>query len=227
MMKRLVAIALLAGGLAGAAQAETRNLTGFSEVNASDRIQVEVAVGDAFSVEVTGADADRVRTRIDGKVLRISDARRPWFGASRRLDATVHVTAPRIEGVAAARGAELSATLSGECDDFSAAAAMGGSARVSGMACRTVDAAAAMGGELRLAGACEALDVTAAMGGEVRAADLQCRTVDASAAMGGGVHAYASERFDASAAMGGDINVAGEARRGDTSAAMGGSIRQN
>jgi hypothetical protein len=226
-MKRFVAVALLAGGLAGAAHAETRGLTGFTEINASDRLRVEVATGETYGVEVTGADAERVRTRLDGRTLRISDARRPWFGSRRRLDATVRVTAPRVEGVAASRGAELSATLSGECGDFSAAAAMGGAVRVSGVACRSVDAAAAMGGELRLAGTCDALDVSAAMGGQVRAADLQCRTVDASAAMGGDIRVYASESYDASAAMGADIDVAGEARRGETSAAMGGSISQH
>jgi hypothetical protein len=226
-MNRFVAVTLLAAGLAGAAHAETRDVTGFTAVQAHDRITVEVSTGDQFSVQVTGADADRVRTELRGDALRISDARRPWFGRSPRIDATVRVTAPLIEGVAAARGAELTATLSGACDDFSAAAAMGGSVSVTGLECDSVDASAAMGGELNLAGACGSLDVSAAMGGDVRAGELRCRTVDASAAMGGAMRVYASERYDASAAMGGDINIAGGAHRGDTSAAMGGSISQN
>ena len=226
-MKYFVSVALLACALAGAAHAETRALSGFTQVAASDRMTVEVAVGQTYSVEVTGSDADRVRTRLDGRTLKITDARRPWFGGGPRLDAHVRVTAPRIEGVAAARGAELTATISGECDDFSAAAAMGATTHVSGLACRSVDASAAMGGELELTGACEALDVSAAMGGSVSARDLQCRTVDASAAMGGDIRAYASESYDASAAMGGAISFDGEARRGDTSAAMGGSISHN
>jgi hypothetical protein len=226
-MRHFLAAALLAGAFAGIAYAETRSLSGFTHVNAADRITVDVAVGETFSVEVTGADAERVRTRIDGRTLRISDANRPWFGRSPRIDATVRVTAPRIEGVAASRGAQLTAALSGECDDLSASAAMGGSARVSGVACRSVDASAAMGGELELAGSCEALSVSAAMGGAVGADQLQCRTVDASAAMGGMIDAYASERYDASAAMGGAISFSGDAGRGETSAAMGGSISQN
>src|SRR5262245_57275605 len=124
-MKRFLAVALLAAGMAGAANAQTRDLTGFTDVHASDRMTVEVTVGDTYSVQVTGSDAERIRTRIvDGHTLRIEDARRPWFGRSPRLDATVLVTAPRIEGVAASRGAELTATMSGECNDFSAAAAM-------------------------------------------------------------------------------------------------------
>ncbi len=115
-MNRIVAPALLALALAVPAAAETRNLSGFSAVNASDRMTVEVAVGERYSVEVTGSDADRVRTRLDGNTLRITDARRPWWGGGHRLDARVRVTAPAINRVSASRGAELVAVLSGACD---------------------------------------------------------------------------------------------------------------
>ena len=226
-MKHVVSVVLAACALAGAAHAETRNVSGFTEVNAADRITVEVSVGEAYSVQVTGSDAARVRTRLDGRTLRITDKDRPWFGASRELDATVRITAPRIDGVAASRGAEVSAALAGRCGDFSAAAAMGGAANVSGVNCSAVSASASMGGTLQLAGACNDLTVSASMGGDIRAGDLQCRTVDASASMGGALRVHASESYDASAAMGGAIDVAGAARRGDTSAAMGGSISQN
>ncbi|MGH6950632.1 MAG: GIN domain-containing protein [Vitreimonas sp.] len=223
-MKHVVSLALAACALAGAANAETRNASGFTEINAADRVTVEVTVGETYLVQVTGPDAERVRTHVDGRTLRISDRDRPWFGRAPDLDATVRVTAPRVAGVAAARGAELTATLSGQCGGFSAAAAMGGVANVSGINCSDVSASASMGGSLQMAGACNELSATASMGGDIRAGELQCRTVDASASMGGALRVYASESYDASAAMGGEIDVAGAARRGDTSAALGGSI---
>jgi hypothetical protein len=227
-MKHFLAVTLLAMVAAGPAFAETRDVSGFTKIDAQDRVMVEVTVGPAYSVEVTGSDAERIRTRIvEGNRLRIMDARRPWFGASPRLDATIRVTAPHIEGLAASRGAQVSAALSGDCGDLSVVAAMGGAAQVNGVACRSVDATAAMGAELRLAGACDALSVTASMGADVRAGDLQCRTVDASASMGGAIRAYASERYDASASMGGDIDIAGEPQRGDASSVMGGSVSRN
>jgi hypothetical protein len=225
-MKRLLAPALIALTLAvPGASAEVRNVSGFQHVNAADRLTVAVAIGDGYRVEVTGSDAERVRTRIDGDVLRIEDARRPWFGRSPRLDAHVRVTVPAIEGVAASRGAELVASIAGgSCNDFSVAAAMGGVARVEGAQCDDVDVAASMGGEVTIAGACQDLDASASMGGYVRAEDLQCATVDASAAMGGDIRAFASRSYDASAAMGGAINVAGGANASDTSSIMGGEI---
>lgn len=223
-MRRAIALSLLTAALATPVFAESRQVAGFSEVQAFDRLEVEVNMGERFAVEVVGSDADRVRTRVEGDELVISDARRPWFGDGPDLDALVRVTMPRVRGVASARGAELRATLSGPCGDLAAVAAMGGSTRVDGLQCDSVDASAAMGGELRLAGACRVLDVAAAMGGVVNARDLQCEFVDASATMGGDVRAFASRSYDATAAMGGAVNVAGAGRRADTSAVMGGSV---
>lgn len=222
----LVAPLLAVAALLGAAAAETRVLSDFDSVRASDRLEVEVVIGPVFSVEVSGADAARVRTRVDGRRLDISDGRRPWFGGGRKLDAQIRVAMPAIEGLAAARGADMTATLSGRCDDFSAAAAMGASLRVDGIECENVDAAAAMGAQLRLSGTCGAMSVAAAMGGEVRAQDLQCESIDASAAMGGEIRAFASQTYAAAASMGGSVDVAGEGARGETAAAMGGSIRE-
>jgi len=227
-MNRLFAPALLALTLASPATAETRNLSGFDRVNAADRLTVAISIGENYSVEVTGSDAERVRTRIEGDTLRIQDARRPWFGRNPHLDAHVRITVPAIEGVAASRGAELVASLAGgACNDFSVAAAMGGTANVTGAQCDDVDAAAAMGGEISIAGTCNDLDASAAMGGYLRAQDLHCATVDASASMGGDIRAFASQHYDASASMGGSINVAGGANASDTATIMGGSVRSD
>ena len=225
-MKRLIAPLLMALALAGPAAAETRSLSGFQAVDAEDRLTVTIAMGDAYAVEVTGSDVDRIRTHVDGHTLYIEDERRPLFGRSPRLDAHVRVTMPAIEGVSASRGAQLAANLTGgRCGDFDAAASMGGSASVENAQCDDVSSSAAMGGEVRISGTCRMHDVSASMGGYVRASDLQCATVDASASMGGDINAYASQSYDASASMGGSINVSGGANASDTSSIMGGSIR--
>ncbi len=224
-MHRMIAAGLALLSLAGTASAETRNLAGFDTVQAQGRFRVEVAVGPEFHVTVDGPDAQRIRTRVDDGTLKIEPTRRPWFGEP-RYDAVIHVTLPRLEGLAAARGATLNAVAGGDCPDFSAAAAMGAELRVEGLECGSVDAAAAMGATLQLAGVCRTLDVNAAMGGSVEAAALHCREVDASAAMGGEIQAYAEQSYDAAASMGGAIAIAGEGRVGDRSAVMGGEITE-
>lgn len=225
-MNRLIAPLLIAAAVAAPAAAETRSLSGFQAVDAEDRLTVTIAVGSDYAVDVTGSDASRIRTHVDGRTLYIEDERRPLFGRSPRLDAHVRITMPAIESVSAARGAQLAANLTGgTCDEFSASAAMGGSATVENAQCNDVSSSAAMGGEVRISGTCRLHDVSASMGGYVRARDMQCETVDASASMGGDINAYASQSYDASASMGGAIDVAGGASASDTSSIMGGSVR--
>lgn len=225
-MKRLIAPALIALTLVAPAAAETRSVSGFRSVQAEDGITITVVVGPSATVDVSGADANRVRTRVDNDGrLHIEDSRRPLFGRTVRLDANVRVTAPAYEAMSASRGAELTANLTGgACNDLSLAATMGGTASVSGVRCDDVDSAASMGGELRVAGTCNNHDVSAGMGGYVRAEELVCETVDASASMGGDIRANASRSYEASASMGGAINVTGGADARDTAAIMGGSI---
>jgi len=204
-MKYAIAPALVALALASAS-AETRNLSGFDSVNVADRIRVEVVMGASHSVNVTGADANRVRTRVGDDTLYITEANRPWFGGNRRVNALVRVTMPAVEGLSAARGAEVRAT---------------------GIRSSAMSLAASMGGELSIDGECRTLSASASMGGAIRADDFHCADADISASMGGEARVYASNRFDVAASMGGAVNVAGEGQRGDVATSMGGALREN
>lgn len=206
-MRRVIgSTCLVAILLVSPAAAEVRALSGFSGVAATDRIEVEVTTGAAFRVEVSGADAERVRTRVDGDVLRISRQGGNWFTGNRRLNAQVRVTLPAIDSLAASRGAEVRATEINSTD---------------------MSLAAAMGGEIRISGSCRSLDAAVSMGGAVRADDFQCEDADVAASMGGDARVFASRRFEAAASMGGAVNVAGGGQRGDVATSMGGSVSQD
>jgi len=201
-MKYLTTLAVSVMALSVSAAAETRNLSGFESVSAEDRLQVEVATG-AYSVQITGADASRVRTQINGDSLKISQRNRPWFGETPRLDAVVRITMPRVDGLSASRGAELSA---------------------SGIEARNVSLSASMGGELRVVGTCGTVTAAASMGGVIRAEDFHCERADVSASMGGEARVYASETYEGSASMGGAINISGDGASNGRATAMGGTI---
>lgn len=197
----LASVALLA--LAGVASAETRNLSGFTGVSASDRIRVEVTAGESYRVEVTGSDTEKVLTRIDDDTLLIRRRNRSFWGGTPRIDATVRVTLPRVESLASSRGAELSAT---------------------GINAQEMSLSAAMGGELRASGACTRLDAAVSMGGTIDARDLHCADADIAASMGGEASVFASNRYDVAASMGATVSVSGEGERGDVSLSMGGTL---
>ncbi len=201
-MRTLLIAGAAALALVTTASAETRALAGFTGVAAEDQIDVFITIGQTYSVDVSGPDAARVRTEIRDQTLKISQANRGWFGRNHDLDATVRITMPRIDSIAAARGAEVTA------HNITAGA---------------MDLAAAMGGVIEIDGECTALSASVAMGGVLDADEFRCRSADVSAAMGGVAEVYATGTFDASAAMGGTIDIAGGAS-GDVSASFGGVI---
>lgn len=205
MLRHLAVPAILALALVSSAAAETRSLAGFDSVNAEDRLDVEVVVGPAFSVQIEGRDAGRVRTFVRDHQLHILQANRPWFGETPRLDARVRVTMPDIAGLSAARGALVNAA----------------DVRVEDMSL-----SAAMGGEVTITGACANLDVAVSMGGVIHAGDFHCSTADAAASMGGEARIYADRSLDASASMGGVVNVAGSPPTTDVSTSMGGEVNR-
>jgi len=202
-MRHALITCIAALTLAGAASAETRNLSGFTGVAVADRIEVEVATGESYRVEIVGSDSERVRTEIDNGVLRIQQRNRPWFGGTPRIDARVVVTMPAVETLAASRGASLSA------DDINA---------------RAMSLAATMGGSIEISGRCSDLSASAAMGGSIDADNFQCATADLSASMGGDMDVFASTSYNASASMGGSISVGGDAQAREVASSMGGSI---
>lgn len=195
------AVALAA--LTASAGAETRNTGAFSSIEAKGRFMVEVTVGPLHSVEVEGPDADEIATRVRGGELVIQPTDSPWFGPDPEFDATIRIVTPRLTGVSASRGAEVT---------------------VANAATSDLALDAAMGGIVRAAGTCTRLDASAAMGGMIEAAELTCGNVDASASMGGVIRVAAREGVDASASMGGDIRIDGAPRRRSTSSTMGGAI---
>ncbi len=205
-MHKLIAPAILAFALAVPAAAETRNHSGFDGVAVQDRIRVEVSLGQSYSVDVSGSDAARVRTRVQDGTLRISDRNRPLFGGSPRLDAVVRVVVPELDRLAASRGAEVRAT------DISA---------------HDFSVAASMGGEVRLTGACHSLSASASMGGIINAERFACADADVAASMGGEANVAASASYDAAASMGGLIDIRGEGARGEIATSMGGEVRRN
>ena len=189
--------------LVGAANAEVRHLSNFTGVSAADRIRVEVTTSDAYRVEVLGAEADKVTTRVDDDTLVIRRTHRPFWGGTPPIDATVRVTMPAVDSLVSSRGAELRAT------NVSAA---------------HMSLAAAMGGELSVTGSCTDLDAAVSMGGSIRAEGLECRDGDIAASMGGDARVFVSNRYDAAASMGGSISVSGGGRSGDIATSMGGSV---
>jgi hypothetical protein len=209
-MKALFATAALALPLAltlvlaGTAAAEPRNLTGFTGVDASAGVDVQVVVGAGFSVDVSGPGADRIVTEVRAGVLRIHPEQH--WGMRIRRAALVRVTMPRLDSLSASSGAEVHAE---------------------GVRADTIALDASSGGELTIVGACGNVDADASSGSHLNAARLQCERGSVEASSGARADVHVSGALDVDASSGGRVYAGGGAQVGNISLSSGGTLHRS
>ncbi|WDI30357.1 DUF2807 domain-containing protein [Hyphococcus flavus] len=191
-----------------AAQAETRNFdfSGFSAVEASAGLSVEVTVGGDYSVRAEGDadDLEKLRLELDGDTLEVGRKRSSIFQRNSRSDITVFVSMPSMNEASASSGSELTATGI-DAGDFSASVSSGA--------------------EATLSGTCDTIDASGSTGADLDADDLRCSHADADVSTGASLSLYASESIEADASTGGDIVVYGGPANTDIDKSTGGSVR--
>lgn len=202
-MRLILAASVLVLASAGVAHAETRNLTGFTRVAARAGTDVEVTVGSGYSVEVTGRDAARVTTRIDGDTLVVEPVR-GWSWRGPR-DANIHITMPRVEGLDASSGADLIAT---------------------GLNGGEVSLATSSGADLRVSGTCASFEADASSGSDLNAQNLRCESGSVDVSSGADARVFASGRLDVDASSGGGVVAYGNPGIGNIELSSGGSLRR-
>jgi len=188
---------------AGVAQAETRNLSGFTGVNASAGTDVEVMVGGAFRVEVTGRDAERIVTRVAGDTLMVHPVR-GWSWRGPR-NAHVRITMPHVSSLSASSGADLVAT---------------------GVDGGAIALSSSSGADLRVSGACDSFEADASSGADIHAAELRCESGSVDVSSGADARVYASGRLDVDASSGGGVVAHGNPGIGSISMSSGGTLRR-
>jgi hypothetical protein len=201
-MRLFLAASALVLATAGVAHAEVRNLSGFTQVSASAGTDVEVTVGGAFRVEVTGRDASRIITRVSGDTLVVEPVRGfSWRGRQ----AEVRVTMPRATAFSASSGADLVATgVTG--DDLA------------------LDSSS--GADLSVSGTCNRFVADASSGADIDAQNLRCVNGMIDVSSGAGARVYASGRLDVDASSGGSIVAYGNPGIGYVDLSSGGTLRR-
>lgn len=201
-MRLILAASALVLTTAGVAHAEVRNLTGFTQVSASAGTDVEVTVGGAFRVEVTGRDADRIITRVSGDTLIVEPVRGfSWRGRQ----ANIRVSMPRAEGFSASSGSDLVAT-----------GINGGDI--------TLDSSS--GADLRVSGTCATFRADASSGADLHAQNLRCENGSVDVSSGADARVYATGRLNVDASSGGGVVAYGNPGIGNIDLSSGGSLRR-
>ncbi len=191
-----------------AAHAETRtyDYRGFSTVDASAGVEVEITVGGDYAVRAEGESEalDRLRIEIDGDALEVGrKSNRGLFSFGRKHHSIVYVSMPSLEGVNVSSGAEITATGI-DAGEFSASVSSGADAELSGN--------------------CGMLNANGSSGADLEAEELKCTDAIANVSSGADLDIYASQSVEANASSGGDITVYGGPQNTDVDESSGGDV---
>lgn len=183
--------------------AETRALSGFESVSAAGRVEVEIAIGPQFSVELTGPRTDQVITRVIDGQLEIETRRNS--GRWRGRDAHVRITMPALRALDVSAGAEVHAR---------------------GVSAETFALDASSGAAAQIAGTCTIMTLDISSGANVAAGDFRCEDVRADASSGASAIVHAANAIAVDASSGASVRWEGEARARHIDLSSGGSARR-
>lgn len=197
----LAAAATTALLMAGPAFAKDRDvktnhdLSGFDEIEVIGVYDLDIRVGEGFSVrtEANQRNADRLRVEVSGDTLVLSvkeDEDRKWGGNSQQKSVLAIITLPTLTSL------EVTGVATGSVEGID-----GGNLDV---------AVAGVVGDLELDGRCERLTIDLAGVGELDAEDLVCQHVEATLGGVGELIVHATQSIEADAGGIGEIEVHGD-----------------
>lgn len=188
-------------------------LADFDEVELRGPDNVEVTLGEEFSIRAVGDEAalEDLEVTVRGNTLRIGRESDGWFDGDSEGRATIYVTLPRLTEVAVAGSGNMTVDRA-EADEFEASIAGSGDLSIASLTARDTELSIAGSGTITIAGTAQDLEIDIAGSGNVEAADLRVATLEANIAGSGDVRGYATEAAEASLLGSGDVEVRGGAR---------------
>lgn len=216
--------ALCASWAAAAEERETRPLTDFNAIELAGGIDLLVAAGGTFAVEVQADDGELagIVTEVRAGTLSIRPAR------ERRLfnwgdKGSVSVTLPVLVSLTASGGSDVRSegTFSG---DSLRVVASGGSDVVLDVAVTTLAAEASGGSDLQLSGTARSARLQASGGSDLDAGRLEVDEADVQSSGGSDLAIEVREKLVANASGGSDVSYRGEPRTVDINSTGGSDV---
>ena len=176
---------------------ETHNITDFNKIRVTGVYELDVQVGEEFSVFTSGKhkDVENMKVYLKGTTLVLAqneddDKSINWNGRKKRNNSGIKaiITLPTLKAL------DITGIGAGE---------------IKGIESDHLDVEVAGISDMELEGSCGTLDVDMAGLGELRADELKCENVDVDLAGMGEISVYASESVEADAAGMGSIDVYG------------------
>ena len=228
MIRPLSVTGLVALGLVGTANAETRNY----DVGAFDAIDIsagldlsfETGTAQSVSVENTKGDFSDIDVLVRGDTLVLKRKKQNWGWNNRRLKYSITVTAPQISGVEASSGSDVSGSgMSGE--QVFVDVSSGADVSITGIDGGTVTVETSSGSDATVSGTWLTVRAESSSGSDLTARDLICQDGYADASSGSDISIHVTGSVNAEASSGADVDVYGSPTDVVTDKSSGGSVK--
>ncbi|TRZ41085.1 head GIN domain-containing protein [Robertkochia solimangrovi] len=187
---------------------ESRSVSGFDKIHASEGLDVVVSQGATTEVKV---EADEnimplILTEVSDNTLRIH-CKDP-IGKARSKK--IFVTVPSLRELSVSSGADLESMGLVESDNISLSASSGADLKVE-IKADDVHCNTSSGADIRVVGSANSINADASSGSDINADDLQVKTAIANASSGADISINATEKVTKKTSSGGSIHISGSA----------------
>lgn len=197
---------------------------GFTGIEVSSGVDLILEQGEdtKIIVEASADHMDDVTTEVRSGVLKVNmeGGIFSWF---ENRSATVYVTMPQIEKLAASGGADLKSSGKISSEELEVSSSGGADVEIEVQATRVVLNSSG-GANIVASGGTDHLEASASGGSDLKVRSLEARYVTASSSGGADIEVYASEEISASASGGADVTYYGPAQMIEKNESGGGDV---
>ncbi len=223
----IILFVMISGLLQAQNTSQVRNITGFTEIDVSTGIKVELTMGNKEHVEVFADEEviDRIITRLSGEELEIYiKSSNSWFGSNKKYkNIVVKVTAVKIKSLDVSSGARIVTINKIKTDELELDASSGGALSISfevdKASCETSSGSSAV-----LKGKTNSIELDASSGSSIKASDVVAQEVDADVSSGASIRITVVSKLKAEASSGGSIKYSGTPKFVDIEKSSGGGV---
>jgi hypothetical protein len=207
------------------ADTETRDVSGFTGIDVSGGINVDIRIGDEFLVEVDADDEDveDIVTEVRGDTLHLKVDRDDWGDWSNFDDYNAVIVMPALTDVEASGGSDVRVIGTVTGDEFELSTSGGSDIEID-MAVNELDVSMSGGSDVELSGTANVATIRNSGGSDLDARDLQVKNAELRASGGSDLAITVLETLDARASGAADITYYGDPEVLDSDASGGSDI---
>jgi hypothetical protein len=205
---------------------QTRQIAGFHGISVTSGIDLYLTqkAVEQVAVEAESEDLDKIKTEVEGGILKIYIKEKSWFNLNFNHRARkVYVSFKTLDKLEASAGSDVVSEGRLKLDKLNLDASSGSDVKLE-LDVNNLRVGSSSGSDISLEGTATDMQANASSGSDINANELHSKNCDVSVSSGSDIKVNVSEKLDASASSGGDISYSGNPKIKDINESSGGDV---